>query len=285
MMTNLNMDCLRSFVAVVELGNFSKAAERAGRTSPAISLQMNRLEGQIGTALFKKEGRSQVLTTTGREVLEHARAILTQNDAVLKITRSSQISGLVRMGVVQDIAESFFPTALSEFSEQFPNIRIQVLVDRSPVLVEGLKRGELDQVISYKQDTDATEIEINSPQMIWLEKAGSDISSKRPLPLVLVEGPCSFRKAALNALGQAGIPWEVTLTSPSLACVAAAAEAGLGVAVRTQEILNGRRPKLAQAKKLPVLPCHHMRIYNGANDTNLAIRKLTDFWLQQFKVS
>ncbi len=59
----------------------------------------------------------------------------------------------------------------------------------------------------------------------------------------------SFRTAALNALGQAGIPWEVTLTSPSLACVAAAAEAGLGVAVRTNEILNGRRPKLAQVKK------------------------------------
>lgn len=94
-----------------------------------------------------------------------------------------------------------------------------------------------------------------------------------------------FRTAALNALGQAGILREVTLTSPSLACVATAAEAGLGVAVRTNEILSGRRPKLAQAKKLPTLPNHHMRIYNGANDTNLAIRKLTDFWLQQFKVS
>lgn len=285
MMTNLNMDCLRSFVAVVELGNFSKAAELAGRTSPAISLQMNRLEGQVGTALFKKQGRNQVLTPTGQEVLEHARAILTQNDAVLRITRSSQISGVVRMGVVQDIAESFFPTALTEFSDKFPNIRIQVLVDRSPILLDGLMRGELDQVIAYKQDTDATEIAISSPQMIWLEKSGSDISAKRPLPLVLVEGNCTFRTAALNALGQAGIPWEVTLTSPSLACVAAAAEAGLGVAVRTKEILNNRRPQLAQAKNLPTLPKHHMKIYNGANDSNLAIRKLTDFWLEQFAAS
>ena len=279
---NVNMDCLRSFMAVVELGGFSQAAERVGRTTSAISLQMKRLQTQIGAPLFKKEGRNQVLTLMGREVLEHTRAILTQNDALLKVAQNNQISGVVKLGVVQDIAESFFPSALSDFSEQFPNIRIQVMVDRSIVLLDGLKRDELDQVIAFKQVTNIDSIDLRSPGMIWMEKAGSEISNKRPLPLVMVDGPCTFRTEALNALGRAGIPWEVTLTSPSLACVAAAAEAGLGVAVRTEDLLRRRHPKLAHATKLPPLPTHHLRIYNNANAPNLAIKKLTDFWVEQF---
>lgn len=279
---NLNMDCLRSFLTVVELGGFSLAGEKVGRTAPAISLQMNRLQNQIGAPLFKKEGRSQVLTPTGREVLEHAKAILSQNDAVLKIAQTNPISGLIKLGVVQDIAESFFPSALADFSEQFPNIRIQVLVERSRVLLDALECGELDQVIAFKQITDVRSIELRSPSMIWMEKAGANTAAKRPLPIVMVEGPCSFRTEALNALVHAGIPWEVTLTSPSLACVAAAAEAGLGVTVRTQDLLKRRRPKLAQAHSLPELPNHQLRIYNGVEAPNPAIRELSDFWIQQF---
>lgn len=279
---NLNMDCLRSFMAVVELGSFSQAADRVGRTAPAISLQMNRLQSQIGASLFKKSGRHQELTSTGREVLEHARAILTQNDALLKVAQSTQISGVVKLGVVQDIAESFFPSALVDFSEQFPNIRIQVLVERSRVLLDALERGELDQVIAFRQVTNINAIDLRSPGMIWMEKAGSDLSSRRPLPLVMVDGPCTFRTEALNALGRTGIPWDVTLTSPSLSCVAAAAEAGLGVAVRTMDLLRRRQPKLVHATKLPKLPTHHLQVYNGGNAPDLAIEKLTDFWIEQF---
>ncbi|WP_158278935.1 LysR substrate-binding domain-containing protein [Leucothrix arctica] len=276
------MDCLRSFLAVVELGGFSQAGDRVGRTAPAISLQMNRLQNQVGLPLFKKEGRCQVLTRTGHEVLEHAKAILSQNDAVLKIAQSNQISGVVRLGVVQDIAESFFPNGLADFSEQFPNIRVQVLVDRSPVLLAALERGELDQVIAFKQQTNIPSVELRSPSMIWIEKLGSDISAKRPLPIVMVEGPCRFRTEAFNALSHAGIPWEITLTSPSLACVAAAAEAGLGVTVRTQDLLKHRRPKLAHAHSLPKLPKHELHIYNGVETTNAAIDEIYDFWIQQF---
>lgn len=282
MSQNLNMDCLRSFLAIVELGGFSQAGDRVGRTAPAISLQMNRLQNQIGLPLFKKEGRGQVLTRTGHEVLEHAKAILSQNDAVLKIAQSNQISGLVRLGVVQDIAESFFPSGLAHFSEQFPNIRIQVLVERSPVLLGRLERGELDQVIAFKQKTNIPSVELRSPSMIWIEKAGADVSSKRPLPIVMVEGPCSFRTEAFNALTLAGIPWELTLTSPSLACVAAAAEAGLGVTVRTQDLLKRRRPKLIHAHSLPKLPKHQLHIYNGVETPNPAINELSEFWIQQF---
>lgn len=283
MSKNLNMDCLRSFQAVVELGGFSLAGEKVGRSAPAISLQMNRLQHQVGAPLFKREGRNQVLTPTGHEVLEHAKAILSQNDAVLRIAQTNQISGLVKLGVVQDIAESFFPSALPAFSEQFPNIRFQVLVERSRVLLDGLERGELDQVIAFKQKTDVRSVELRSPAMIWIEKAGGNVSAKRPLPIVMVEGPCSFRTEALNALMHAGIPWEVTLTSPSLACVAAAAEAGLGVTVRTQDLLKRRQPKLVQAHSLPKLPNHQLRIYNGVETPNLAISKLSDFWIQQFE--
>lgn len=277
------MDCLRSFVAVVELGGIAPAANFAGRTSPAISLQMNRLQSQIGAPLFEKQGRSQVLTSKGHEVLDHARAILSLNDAAIRVAKVNTISGRVRIGVVQDIAESFFPSALSTFADQFPDIKIEVLVGNSPLLLSKLESGALDQVIAYRQNTMLHSVELRTTRMIWLEKPGAKISLRRPLPLVLVEEPCAFRTYALNALAEAGIPWDITLTSSSLACVAAAAEAGLGLAIRTPELLHRRRPRLIENNDLPLLPSHQLRIYNN-EDHSPAVRKLAEYWTTQLVV-
>lgn len=280
---NLNMDCLRSFVLIVELGSFSKAANHVGRSASAISLQMDRLQDQAGISLFKKEGRSRAITLAGTEFYEHARAILAQNDAALQIASAGQISGLVRLGIIQDFAEDFFPQALNAFSEQFQNIRIEVLVERSRVLLDQLEYGSLDQVIAFKHDTPVDTIFLRSSEMIWLEKPKSNLMTYEPIPIVLVEGPCLFRKAALDALGKAGLSWEIKLTSPSLACVAAAAEAGIGVAVRTGDLLMRKQGSLVQCNDLPKLPNIDLHLYNRPDTQNPAVDKLTEYWIHQLK--
>lgn len=285
MSVNLNMDCLRSFVAVVELGSFSRAADHVARTAPAISLQMDRLQAQIGMTLFKKEGRRKVVTPAGTEFFEHAKAILVQNDAALQLAVTNKVSGLVRLGIIQDLAEDFFPQALNAFSEQFQNIRLEVLVERSRVLLDLLEQGKLDQVVAFRHSTSAGSTLLKSSEMIWLSKPGASFPLSKPIPIVLVEGPCLFRKAALKALGDAGMTWEIKLTSPSLACVAAAAEAGMGLVVRTTDLLKRKHDTLGRYPELPKLPSIDLYLYNRPKMSNPAVSELSNYWINSFHTS
>ncbi|MBU2937787.1 MULTISPECIES: LysR substrate-binding domain-containing protein [Pacificibacter] len=278
---NLNMDCIRSFVSIIEQGSFSKAALHVGRTAAAISLQMDRLQSQLGIQLFQKDGRNRVVTASGQEFFEHARAILAQNDAAIRLANSRDLKGAVRLGIVQDFADDFFPKALSSFSQQFKNIRINVIVERSENLIELLENSALDQVIAFRHTTDSKATLLRESEMIWLGKADTTIADITPLQLVLMDGPCQFRKAALKSLGDAGVAWDVKLASASMSCVSAAAEAGLGVAVRTADVLQSKKLNLSKITNLPDLPSINLQLYTQGEDHSPAIQKLSEYWIAQ----
>lgn len=85
--TNLDMDVLRALVIAMENGGFARAAERLGRTQSAISLQMKKLEEQVGQPLFRKAGRTVALTDVGDLLLGYARRIVALNDEALSAAR------------------------------------------------------------------------------------------------------------------------------------------------------------------------------------------------------
>lgn len=284
MNVNLSMDCLRSFVSIVEQGSFARAAGEVGRTAPAISLQMDRLQSQVGVQLFRKDGRNRVVTAAGIDFFEHARAILAQNDAALRLANADQLSGKIRLGIVQDFAEDFFPRALSSFAEKFANIRIDVVVERSQFLLEMLEKGDLDQVIAFNNDHSGPGTLLRRSEMVWIGKAGTALSPNDPIPMVVVDGPCQFRKTAFQALSDMGRSWDIRLSSPSMACVTAAAEAGLGIAVRTPDVLYNKGRDLAQISGLPELPPIDFQLYRNAAMRTPANDKLYDYWISQFRM-
>ena len=84
---NLDMDVLRSFAVGIDLGSFAKAASRLGRSPSAISLQLRKLEDQVGQQLVQKHGRGLVLTEAGEMMLGYARRLLDLNDAAVSAPR------------------------------------------------------------------------------------------------------------------------------------------------------------------------------------------------------
>jgi len=114
-MRNLDMDLLRSLVALADLGTLKGAAERVGRTQAALSLQMRKLESQAGEALFRKDSRKLVLTEGGDVLLSYARRILALNDDAMQALGRSRVSGEVKFGSSQDFGEAWLPTVLAQF--------------------------------------------------------------------------------------------------------------------------------------------------------------------------
>ena len=260
--TNLDLDCLRTFVAILDTGSFARAGERVGRSLSAVSLQVDKLEGQVNQALFRKQGRRMVASEAGERLRDHARAILAANDAALGALRHDRLSGTTRMGVLHDVLEAALAEALNEFVTSHPQVRLEIVVERSRTLLDMLDAGDLDQVVAFELETRQPSDFVARVPMVWVGQRLGLQSVRRPLPLILVDEPCAFRRAALTALDDAGIPWRIVLTSPSLSAVRAAVRAGLGVTVRTPHFV-GRTgaAQLAMLDTLPALPDMPLRHY------------------------
>jgi DNA-binding transcriptional LysR family regulator len=255
---NLSMDVLRTFVTGWELGSFSKAAQRLGRSQSAISTQLRRLEEQAGKALFKKSGRSLALTSAGESLLSYAKRILELNDEAIDGLKDPEVEGWVRLGIPQDFAEGWLTGVLGQFARSHPKVRVEVRAEQNVAIVERLVQGELDLALTWGSDDKVRAEPLIDLPMVWIGRpdwAGLRHLGSEPLALIAFEPPCVFRSAGIAALDQVGLGWRLSFTSPSLAGLWAATEAGLGVTLRTTIGLPRSLTVLKPATSgLPVLP-------------------------------
>jgi DNA-binding transcriptional LysR family regulator len=273
---NLDMDALRSLVAILHRGGLARAAERIGRSPSAISQQMRKLELQVGQPLFRKQGRRVVLTEAGDRVHAYARRILELNDEAVHAVRGAAIDGTVRFGLPGDFAESWLPVALGQFRKAYPAVRVDVLVEPNRLLLERLDRGELDLVLAMNQSARADAEQLATLPMTWIGPAGTGevVRSDSMLDLALYQPPCFFRQAGTSALDRAGIAWRPAFVTASLHSLWAGVAAGLGITVRTGADLPPSLMRLDGRHGLPPLPGVDLCLHTAAGPMSAALTHL-----------
>ena len=233
MPVNLPTTLLRSFVAIVDTGSMLNAAEQVFVTQSALSLQIKRLEELVQQALFTREGRRLVLTPAGDVLLDYSRRVLSLHDEAVAAVSAGHFAGPVRVGMVQDFAETLLTGLLARFSELHPDSQIYARVAGTAELLTMLERGQLDIIIGFSAADDPTAIKI--APMAWYGNA--DLVDCPVVPLAVLEKPCRFREAAIASLDAAGRPWRIAIETPNLTTLRAAVEAGLGLTCRTHLFL------------------------------------------------
>ncbi|MBB5747698.1 LysR family transcriptional regulator [Brevundimonas variabilis] len=228
---NLELDLLRAFLTVVETGSFTRAAGLLGRTQPAISLQIRRLEDQLRSPLLDRSGKGIALTTEGAGLLPQARHLLRLNDEIIATLGEGDLEGEVRFGAPEDIATMHLPGILGAFARSHPRIRLSVTCDYTANLLDQMSRGLLDLAL-IKREPVGPELGVRvwSEPLVWVALDPSILEAS-PLPVILAPAPDIYRKRALAALEAAGLSFRASFTSPSLAGQMAALRAGLGVGV------------------------------------------------------
>jgi DNA-binding transcriptional LysR family regulator len=227
----LDLDLLRTLLWAAQTGSFKEAALRVGRTQSAVSLQMNRLEEMIGAAPFERNGRGTTLTVSGAILANYARRMLALNDEAMLAVAGSDVRGSVRLGLLQDFAETVLPGVLAAFSRAHPSVEIDVQVERSVDLLQGIRSRRLDLALLFSREKiDIPSTRIGRLPMKWVVYPG--FRPEESVRMVLFAAPCLFRETAATILGQK--EWKQTFSSSSLAGTWAAVEAGLGITLRTE---------------------------------------------------
>ncbi|SMH46247.1 LysR substrate-binding domain-containing protein [Azospirillum agricola] len=279
--TNLDMDVLRALVIAMEHGGFARAAERLGRTQSAISLQMKKLEEQVGQPLFRKAGRTVALTDAGDLLLGYARRIVALNDEALSAARGRAMDGTVRVGFPQDLAERWLPAVLGSFHRAHPRIHVEAQVGRGRELRERVAQGALDLALAFGEiggtpggsATGAAATLAHLP-VAWVALGGFRADPETPVPLALLDAPCMFRQHGIERLDDDRRPWRITFTSPSLSGLWAAVEAGLGVTVRTPLGLPDSLAILEPRYGLPELGSVPLELHRAPSAANPAVDRL-----------
>lgn len=140
---------LRYVCAIAETGSFSRAAERCQVAQPSLSQQVHKLEVDLGAKLFDRLGRSIRLTEAGRAFMPYARSILDQVDAARSTVadKDADVRGSIAVGVIPTIAPYLMPRYTAAFAKKYPDAKLRILEDTTPVLIESLRDLSIDVAI------------------------------------------------------------------------------------------------------------------------------------------
>jgi DNA-binding transcriptional LysR family regulator len=223
---------LRAFVALADHGTLSLAGQTTHRSPSAVSLQIATLEERLGRPLFQRGPRGMTLTPAGRLLLHHARQLLVTEGDALTALAALGLAGAVRFGMPQDFVTSRLATTLAAFRDAHAAVSVTAVVDRNSSIAAQFARGELDLAVLIGRKAQPQAVATLRTPTRWYASEGFRWRRAGPLPLVLVEPPCLFRDAAVQALERAGIRHQVAFASASVAGMWAAVQAGVGVTAR-----------------------------------------------------
>lgn len=254
MSRNLDLDLIRTFVAVADCGSMTVAANLLHMTQGAVSQQVKRLEDVLDCLLFVRKTRKIELSGPGEQFLVKARQLLRLNDEIWIDMIGQPLSGSLRVGVPYDLV-TLLENAMKAFAEAHPHVDISLVCAASSELSEAVNSGRVDvSLVEYVAGEAEGEV-LRIEPLVWVGGRDSNAWQKRPLPLSLVDERCAFRPVVLGALAAEGIAWRTVFESGNIDATAATVRAGLAItAWLASTVPTDLETFASEAVGLPVLP-------------------------------
>jgi len=230
----LELEAVRAFILVAELGSFTLAAETLLTTQSSVSLRIKRLERAVGHRLIERTPRHVRLSAEGSAFLQPARELLNAHNRAAAVFRNGRQR--LAVGVSDHVAGPELPRIIANLNEEYPELLIDLRIGSSDDLLRGFDRRELDVVV-VRFRTDRPEGQVLAEEKFgWFAAANWRHKPDDPLPIAIMPEPCGVRIVALQLLDRAGIPWRESFIGGG---VTAGAPAG-----------GGRNPPLRNFERL-----------------------------------
>jgi DNA-binding transcriptional LysR family regulator len=259
-MTNsLDLEHLRTLIAIAECGGFSKAAAVRHISQPALSQHVRLLERGLKRKLFEREGRNMRFTHEGERVLAEARRIIEVHDASLRLLDAERGRTIV-VGSTEHSAEQILPEMIRALQGAFPDSSTRFEIGRSTQLAEAVGKGVVDFAFVLDPSGQGAGHLVGQIPLVWYAARGwAPPAPGDTWPLIAFEEPCGLRERALSVLTGEGHRVEVTAQSTTLEGVLAGVRAGLGVAL-LPSVGGGGPSGLSVRGELPDAGTTHLRM-------------------------
>jgi DNA-binding transcriptional LysR family regulator len=264
----IDVDQLRTFIAIAETGSFTKAAEVVNKTQSAVSMQMKRLEERLERPIFARDGRASKLTEDGQRLLDYARRIVKLNVETLAAFSDAELSGRVRLGVPDDYADRYLPEIMARFARVYPGVELTVICEPSVDLLERIDANEIDLAIVTNCETKRASEIFRRERLLWVTSNRHPTHLEERLPLALGRPTCSWRRIASERIEKLGRPYRVLYSSSNAGAVAAAVLAGLAVSVLPESGLRPGMRVLTAAEGFPELPSCRIGLVRSAHESS-----------------
>lgn len=255
----LDVESLRTLLAVLDHGGMTRAAEHLHLSQSAVSWKIKRLEERVGRPLLIRDGHSLRPTRDARALLDDARSIVELHDRAALRLASTELTGTVKLGSNEEVDPARMAAMLGRFKQTHPGATIEFLIDHTEHLTENLDLAVIDVGIIQVDDHDLrpTDTVLWSDPLRWVRSCEADFDPAGTVPLITFGEHCFYRKLSEPLLVDAAIDHAVAFSASSISGVRAAVGAGLGVGVLGSRYLDADIVPWAPGDDLPALPMIH----------------------------
>jgi DNA-binding transcriptional LysR family regulator len=252
-MRRLSLTNLETLCWIARLGSFTATADRLNTTQPAISGRVKELEQALGVALFQRRGRRMELTIRGRELVERAQPLLNQiEDVVVSLDNPSSATGIIRLGVGEMVAVTWFGELMARLKREMPRVTYQIEVDLTVNMRQKLELGQLDMaIVAAPFNSNRMAIDsLGSMDLLWVSAPADRAAAKRSglsarellerHPMWCLARPSHMYPLAIATLREHGAPLTNVNTCNSLQTMVAMVARGAGIALLPDNLLADR---------------------------------------------
>lgn len=256
---NFHIDFLRTFIAVADTKGFTKAGKQVNRSQSAVSMQIKRLEDEIGKPVFARIGKSVKLTTEGSLLINYARRIVKEHDDAVMALSKPALKGFIRFGSPEHYTAGVLPKLLARFASSYPDVLVEMRCENSDKIKASVDRGDLD-VGLCTQISEGGQVIYHDP-VVWVTDPGFIIQKNKTLSLAVFEEDCIFRSWAIKALEKAGIEYRIVYVSRSISGILDAVRAGFAIAPIVKSNVPPDLQTIGIESGLPVLPISNIVLH------------------------
>jgi LysR family hydrogen peroxide-inducible transcriptional activator len=259
----MNLRALQYLVTLADVRHFSKAAERCHVSQPTLSTQIRKLEDELDVLLVERSPRQVMLTEVGEEVVQRARALLGEADAIKSIARRSRDphSGTLRIGIFPTLAPYFLPHVVPALRSAYPRLTLRLFEEKTEDVLQMLAQGRLDAgllALPIDNDSLATRVLFEEPFVLAVpeghplsKEATIDVETLADQELMLLEDGHCLRDQALEVCALAGAHEQLDFHATSMETLRQMVAAGTGITLMP---ILAVKPPVAHTENLVIRP-------------------------------
>lgn len=278
---NLQIDYLRTFIALAETKGFTKAGIQVNRSQSAVSMQIKRLEAEIEKKLFQRIGKTAVLTDEGKILINYARRIVKEHDDAIRALSRPNLEGGIRFGSPEHYTVGVLPRLLARFTSAYPDVRVEMRCENSDKIKSSIDDGSLDIGICT-QISDGGQVISHDP-VVWVAKKEFIYQPHNPLSIAVFDEDCIFRTWAVEALQKSNIEYRIVYVSQSISGLIDAVRAGFAVAPIIKSNVPDDLKIIGLDQGLPVLPVSNIALHKTKKKTSQIIECFSDYIIEYFR--